>query len=385
MQMFRSTTPSLHHAARTVCLKTHSNEFVSLSNFATPLIPPYHGNPLLFNAHLQTAWTVTKFDDPFTIHYARRHFVHPVDGGHFAVDFVTSEFPESESPDDLPARTRHMSASELEWQSAGSPDSRPVLIALHGLSGGSHEVYLRAVLHGLLTGPSGGDWEACVVNARGCAMSSISSKQLFNARWTADVREVVRFLRTAFPNRPLYAVGFSLGANILTNYLGEEGDGCAIAAAVVCSNPWQLDVSHKALMRSWIGREVYSKAMGANMRRLFETHVEQLRLDPRIDVEAARKTVYLHEFDREITAKVFGYPTVGAYYRDASSTDSLLKVRVPTLIVHAKDDPIAVEEAIPYDEARANPYVFMAVTNGGGHLSWFESGGGRWFAKPVCL
>lgn len=384
MRIFNSPTPSLHHAAQTVCLRTRSNGLIPLSKFATPLIPPYHGNPLLFNGHLQTVWTVANFGDPFTIHYARRHFVHPIDGGHFAVDFVTREFRETESPDDLPVRTRHMSPSELEEQSAGSSDSRPMLIALHGLSGGSHEAYLRAALHALLTSPSGGDWEACVINARGCAMSTISSKQLFNARWTADIREVVDFLRKAFPNRPLYAIGFSLGANVLTNYLGEEGEGCGITAAVACSNPWQLDVSHKALMRSWVGKEVYSKAMGANMRRLFESHIEQLQLDERIEVEAVRKTVHLHEFDRAITAKTFGYPTVGAYYRDASSTDNLLKVRVPMLVVHAKDDPIAAEEAVPYDEAEANPYVFMVVTEGGGHLSWFETGGGRWFAKPVC-
>lgn len=383
MRLFNSTVPELHHSTHTVGLRTHSNGVVPLSSFATPLIPPYYGNPLLFNGHLQTAWTVTKFGDPFTIHYARRHFVHPVDGGHFAVDFVVPAFPESESPDDLPVRTRHMAPEDRAAHDKGTEDTRPMLVALHGLSGGSHEVYLRAMLHGLLAGPGGDEWEACVINARGCAMSSISSKQLFNARWTADLREVVKFLRKTFPNRPLYAIGFSLGANILTNYLGEEGESCGLVAAVVCSNPWQLDVSHKALMRSWVGKEVYSKVMAANMRRLFESHIDQLSLDERIDVEAVRNSVYLHEFDREITAKVFGYPTVGAYYRDASSTDKLLKVRVPMLVVHAKDDPIAVEEAVPYDEAKANPYVFMVVTEGGGHLSWFETGGGRWFAKPV--
>ena len=72
-----------------------------------------------------------------------------------------------------------------------------------------------------------------------------------------------------------------------------------------------------------------------------------------------------------------------AYYRDASSVDNLLKARVPVYVIHALDDPISVEEVIPYDEVRANPYVCMTTTEGGGHLSWFELGGGRWFAKPV--
>lgn len=98
-----------------------------------------------------------------------------------------------------------------------------------------------------------------------------------------------------------------------------------------------------------------------------------------------RAGVLMDDFDRALTSKVFGYATVGAYYRDASSVDSLLRVRVPTLIVHARDDPIACDEAAPYDEVQATPWCVMVSTAGGGHLSWFEMGGGRWFAGVVSL
>lgn len=54
-------------------------------------------------------------------------------------------------------------------------------------------------------------------------------------------------------------------------YLGEEGEGCPLSAAVVASNPWNLDIGSRALQRSWIGMEVYSKIMGASMKKLFET------------------------------------------------------------------------------------------------------------------
>lgn len=109
-----------------------------------------------------------------------------------------------------------------------------------------------------------------------------------------------------------------------------------------------------------------------------------LTQDPRIDPELVRKSKYIYEFDRDFTAKVFGYATVGAYYRDASSIDRLLNIRVPTFIVHALDDPVAVKQGIPFDEVKSNPYCFMVTTTTGGHLSWFEPGGTRWFAKPVC-
>lgn len=94
-----------------------------------------------------------------------------------------------------------------------------MLVALHGLSGGSHELYLRHVIAPLVKSGGDGDggWEACVVNSRGCANSKITTGVLYNARATWDVRQAVGWLRKTFPNRPLFGIGFSLGANILTN------------------------------------------------------------------------------------------------------------------------------------------------------------------------
>jgi len=109
-----------------------------------------------------------------------------------------------------------------------------------------------------------------------------------------------------------------------------------------------------------------------------------------------------YRFYRELQGPTWGYPTEGAYYRDASSSDSLLAVRIPLFAINAEDDPvrtilpsrsfitdschqIAVKEAIPYEESKRNPYVVLCTTSLGGHLSWFELGGGRWFAKAVSV
>jgi len=66
-------------------------------------------------------------------------------------------------------------------------------------------------------GLSGGDWECLVVNSRGCAGSKITNSILYNARATWDVRQVVKWCRQRWPDRPLFGIGYSLGANILTN------------------------------------------------------------------------------------------------------------------------------------------------------------------------
>lgn len=182
-------------------------------------------NPFLFNGHLQTAWTVMKHDN-VPVYYKRKMFESesPMFQGHYAVDFVVKPYempPEGEltdqarkhtQPEGLPPRTSFYSSEELS--ALPSDDTKPMLVVLHGLSGGSHEVYLRHVLAPLI---EDGLWEACVVNSRGCAQTKISTGILYNARATWDVREAVKWIRKAFPNRPLFGIGFSLGANILAN------------------------------------------------------------------------------------------------------------------------------------------------------------------------
>ncbi|OAX84910.1 hypothetical protein ACJ72_00696 [Emergomyces africanus] len=246
-------------------------------------------NPLLFNGHLQTAYTIVKNDD-IPVYYKRWTFEanNAAYSGSFDVDFVvapyeTSQAEDSNSPDRqevitntpngaslptphlLPPRTSFFTAEEFAALPSAT-DTTPMLVILHGLSGGSHEIYLRHVIAPLLEA----GWAACVLNFRGCAKSRITSPILYNARATWDVRQIVGWLRGAFPQRKLFGIGFSLGANILTNYLGEEGESCPLSAAVICSSPWNLEVTSLALQRTWLGMEVYSKTMGGNMKRLFE-------------------------------------------------------------------------------------------------------------------
>ena len=201
-----------YHAQQGLMLRTKDSRTISLPDLCKAVIPPCHLNPFIFNGHLQTMWTVIKSQD-VPIYYKRKIFENedPIYTGTFAVDFVVR--PYEGEDDSLPPRTTYF--TEQEFAHVASSDSKPMLVALHGLSGGSHELYLRHVLVPLVNEVGG--WEACVVNSRGCARSKITSSVLYNARATWDVRQTVKWLRKQYPNRPLFGIGFSLGANILTN------------------------------------------------------------------------------------------------------------------------------------------------------------------------
>ncbi|KEY71582.1 hypothetical protein S7711_06043 [Stachybotrys chartarum IBT 7711] len=366
------------HAPAPVTIKEKDGQETDLLKICEQTTPPCHLNPLLFNGHLQTMWTATKPVGP-KVYYRRKLFQadHSVYKGTFSVDFVVE--PHEESHPELARRTVYY--TDDESATLASDDSRPMLVVLHGLSGGSHEVYLRHAIAPLI---ESGNWEICVVNSRGCARTKLTSGILYNARATWDYRQVVKWLQQTFPNRPLFGLGFSLGANILTNYCGEEGSQCLLKAAIACSNPFNLEVSSKMLMNSFIGREVYLRIMGTALKELVKTHERELEMFSNLDLDAISKVTYLNEFDRAVQCPSWGYPTEGAYYRDASSSDAVMSIRIPFVALHATDDPIAVKEAIPYEEFRQNPNTVLITTSLGGHICWFEVGGGRWHPRPIA-
>lgn len=238
------------HSETPLTLQTKNGPKRAFPEICKDVVPACNLNPFLFNGHLQTAWTAMKFDGP-AVHYKRRVFASEDEAfaGHFTVDFVVAPPPaapgkaKDAGPEDLglredpvgvghtelPPRTTYFTNKEFE--NLGSQDTKPLLITLHGLSGGSYETYLRHVLEPLVRatpegekagGISGGEWEALVVNSRGCAGSKITSSILYNARATWDIRQVVKWCRKTWPKRPLFGIGYSLGANILTN-VGESG------------------------------------------------------------------------------------------------------------------------------------------------------------------
>jgi uncharacterized protein len=80
--------------------------------------------------------------------------------------------------------------------------------------------------------------------------------------------------------------------------------------------------------------------MLASMKELISLHKESIQKYTDLDFDRIMKITYLYEFDQEVQCPTWGYPTVGAYYRDASSADSVMAIRIPFLAISAKDDPV---------------------------------------------
>ncbi|CAO3686254.1 unnamed protein product [Umbelopsis vinacea] len=359
----------LHHHEFPVTLKPLGSDVeISLVDYLAKKCPSLIGpnayfRPTMYlpNGHLQTFWAAyyNATDIQNKIEYERQH-VPTEDGGTFTLDWSP---PFSERP----------------------VDNTPTLVVLHGLTGGSHESYIRSLLAVVTKPPF--NYRAVVFNARGCANSEITTPRLFNGARTDDLRTALTAIQEKLDvSTPLVGIGFSLGSNILVKYLGEEGDKTPLVAGVSVGNPFDFLNSSMHLERSWFRKSIYSSTMANNLKKAFNRHASILSKHPSVDVERVQTAQTIREFDDYVTRPMGNYDTVNDYYRDASSSVVIKNVRIPLLCFNAIDDPISPSESIPYDEIKINPNAVLATTQQGGHLGWFEGvwSPTRWIVKPLA-
>lgn len=382
----------------------------------------YSFTPLFPSGHLQTAYTaINKMEGIDQVHYARRlltvenktytYVDKEAENGPtstelqydnwegtstFTIDYVVpangnedlKRFQPESQIYDLPPRTTYLDPAK---EKSLLDNDRPLVIALHGLSGGSYESYIRAFVNEV-TSPEY-NFDALVLNARGCANHTITSPQLFNGLWTNDLRYLINeHIKPTWPDKKIFLIGFSLGGAILANYLGQEGSAiyANIKAAAVMGTPWDFIEGSRHLKSSIIGDKVYSPAMCQNVLRLLNTHYDsQLNTNPIIkaykDAPQKFQMNRLRDFDELFTSRLFGLNCADDYYRRASPVQRLWRVRVPTLIVLSIDDPITGGAGgLPLREVDLNPYVNLVTTTIGGHLGWITIQGPRWYPKPIA-
>lgn len=263
----------------------------------------------------------------------------------------------------------HDGTVALDWAARPRP-GQPVLLLLHGLTGGSHEVYLQW----MVAAAGGAGLCPVVMNARGCGGTPLASPRCFSAAWTADVAAVAGHLRALVgPGTPLFAIGFSLGAGILAKYVAEAGAGCPLDGAVSVAAAFDLVKSSAALEAGW-NRVLYSGLLTRGLQRYYAGHAAVFAGAPWADAAAITTATTVRAFDAAAIVPQFGYPHVDAYYADGSAGRLLGGVRVPFLALSAGDDPICsvagLLDAAGGIQANADAPVVAVVTPAGGHVAW---------------
>ncbi|KAF3785244.1 Embryogenesis-associated protein [Nymphaea thermarum] len=213
------------------------------------------------------------------------------------------------------------------------------------------------------------DWPVGADDQRLASDAPVLILLFYSASFTEDLRQVVYHVGHCFPYSKLYAAGWSLGANILVRYLGQEAHSCPLAGAASLCNPFDLVVADEDFHKGF--NVIYDKALARALRRIFKKHTllfEGIGGEYNIELTANAKSV--REFDDGLTRVSFGYKSVDDYYFDASSSHSIEHVQTPLLCIQASNDPIAPSRGIPREQIRENPHCLLIVTPKGGHLGW---------------
>jgi hypothetical protein len=271
------------------------------------------------------------------------------------------------------------------------PPGSPRVIVLHGLEGSSNSVYAQ----GLLLEIRRRGWRGVAMNFRSCArdpadlarMLPNRRPRLYHSGETRDLDFLARTLAAREAGSALFAVGVSLGGNVLLKWLGEGGEPGPLAAAVAISTPYDLAASAR-YMDTVIGRLYTARFLSTLKRKAAETTHRFPETAAKIDLPRALASRTFREFDDAANAPLHGFAGADDYYRRASSLAYLPGIATPTLCLSAEDDPFLPDEALARARAAAPAPVDFCITRAGGHIG-FVAGPAPWrpryFAEELAV
>jgi predicted alpha/beta-fold hydrolase len=256
----------------------------------------------------------------------------------------------------------------LDLHRIDAPAGAPRLLILHGLEGTFRSHYAGGLLHEAAQR----GWAADLLIFRSCGDEPNRALRLYHSGETEDLDFVVRRLIADDPSRPLLIAGVSLGGNVLLKWLGEQGDRAPtqLRSAAAVSVPFDLARGSRHLDRGF-SRFYQSHFLRSLRRKALE---KGTRYPNTIRPEVVLRARTLYDFDDLVTAPVHGFRDADDYYARSSSLPYLARIRTPTLLLSARDDPFLPREVL--DEVREvaskNSSLRLEFVERGGHVGFIS-------------
>ncbi len=258
---------------------------------------------------------------------------------------------------------------DVDWYGPEEASAHCVLL-LHGLTGSSSSLYILGQQQAL----AARGWQSVAVNWRGCSGEPNHRARGYHSGASEDLADVVNQLASRYPTKLFTAVGYSLGGNVLLKYLGEQGSNTPLRAAVAVSVPFRLDHCADRISKGF--SKIYQARFLRDLRQYVERKQraflrqgrrEELARLAALETLEGMKTFW--DFDGRVTAPLHGFESADDYYRRCSSAFFVEYLRVPTLIVHAQDDPFIYPQSVPLAETLPS-CVTLELHASGGHVGF---------------
>lgn len=261
---------------------------------------------------------------------------------------------------------------DCDWYSENSDSSKPLVIIMHGLAGSSSSAYVL----GLQQSIAAIGWRSVALNFRGCSGVQNLKARAYHSGDTADIEFIYQTIKAREPTTNIYVIGFSLGGNVLLKWLGEQGNKSTLTGAVAVSVPMllnvcasKLDKGFSKVYRSYLMRPLkqfvlqkYDFLKSANLNQE-ATKIKQLG--------SLKDVNSFWQYDDQVVAKLHGFKNADDYYQKSSSRQFINKITIPTLIIHAIDDPFMTQQVLPAQTEVPNN-VTLEKTQGGGHVGFIS-------------
>ena len=325
--------------------------------------------------HLQTIYASVLLPRP-ALAYRRERWDTP-DGDFIDLDWLDDSYK--------PQATSHkpLESCSLKLETSGRPqstlDSRPLVALFHGLEGSSRSHYALS----LMAAAAERGMRGVVVHFRGCSGEPNRLARAYHSGDAPEVDWLLRRLKSLNGGAPLHAIGISLGGNALLKWLGETGTAAreVIGKAAAVSAPLDLMSAGAALGAGFC--LVYTRNF---LRTLKAKSIAKLERHPGLyDAARVRAAATLREFDDLVTAPLHGFRDTDDYWTRASSFPVLKDIRVPTLVVNARNDPFLPAAALP-GPADVSDAVTLEQPGEGGHVGFVDGappGRFRWLPRRV--
>lgn len=241
---------------------------------------------------------------------------------------------------------------------------KPIVVLFHGLEGSSQSPYAKSVMAAIYAK----GWRGVIIHFRGCSGEPNRLPRVYYASDSPEIEMLLTRLRKSEPLVPIFAVGFSLGGNALLKWLGEAGEhaNIMIDSAVAISAPMDLAATPDALGEG-LNRYLYTPSFVNSTRK---KALEMLQRFPGIiDKEKIKSAKTIRDIDDAATAVLYGAIDADDYYAKNASKPWLNKIRLPTLILNAKNDPFIPPETLP-KVTEVSSAVTLEYPDTGGHVGF---------------
>jgi predicted alpha/beta-fold hydrolase len=255
--------------------------------------------------------------------------------------------------------------AHCRWQH--DPTAHPTMIIWHGIEGSSDSTYMLSIAQKSFSD----GFNVIRMNLRTCGGTEHLTPTIYHGGLTEDLRAVVSELIEQDGLSRLFLVGVSLGGNLVLKLAGEYGDNAPQEVLAACAVSPSIDLQASAeliLQRSnWLYQQDFVRRLKQRLRLKHKLFPDQY------DISELSSVKTLREFDDRYTSRAHGFDGADDYYYRASAIRVIDRIRIPTLIIHAEDDPF-----IPFAPMRDpalinNPYILLVATKKGGHVAFISA------------